>query len=55
MELTRANAGRASYVGARDLAGVADPGAVATAAAFETAAKLIDGRVAEGKALFGAD
>jgi dihydroxyacetone kinase len=55
MEMTKANAGRASYVGARDLAGVADPGAVATAAAFETAAKLIDGRVAEGKALFGAD
>ncbi|CAN7323649.1 dihydroxyacetone kinase subunit DhaK [Phyllobacterium sp. LjRoot231] len=55
MAMTKANAGRASYVGARDLAGVADPGAIAVAAAFETAAKVIDGKVARGEASFVAD
>ncbi|OWV77279.1 dihydroxyacetone kinase [Rhizobium sp. R339] len=38
--MTKAGAGRASYVGERDLAGVADPGAVAVAAAFAVAAGL---------------
>ncbi|MBB4477919.1 dihydroxyacetone kinase subunit DhaK [Rhizobium etli] len=38
--MTRARAGRSSYVGARDLADVADPGAVAIAAAFAAAAEL---------------
>ncbi len=55
MAMTKANAGRASYVGARDLAGVADPGAIAVAAAFETAAGVIDGKVARGEASFVAD
>ncbi|OWO93328.1 dihydroxyacetone kinase [Rhizobium esperanzae] len=39
--MTKARAGRASYVGERDLAGVADPGAVAVAAAFAVAANLV--------------
>jgi dihydroxyacetone kinase len=55
MAMTKANAGRASYVGARDLAGVADPGAIAVAAAFETVARVIDGKVARGEASFVAD
>ncbi|KEC73484.1 dihydroxyacetone kinase, ATP-dependent [Rhizobium leguminosarum bv. phaseoli CCGM1] len=38
--MTRARAGRSSYVGERDLADVADPGAVAVAAAFAVAASL---------------
>ncbi|CAN7392965.1 dihydroxyacetone kinase subunit DhaK [Rhizobium sp. LjRoot30] len=38
--MTKARAGRASYVGERDLAGVADPGAVAVAGVFEVAAGL---------------
>ncbi|MFB2551844.1 dihydroxyacetone kinase subunit DhaK [Ensifer soli] len=36
--MTRAKAGRAAYIGASDLEGVADPGAVAVAYAFEAAA-----------------
>jgi dihydroxyacetone kinase len=36
--MTRARAGRSSYLASRDLAGVADPGAVAVAAVFEAAA-----------------
>jgi triose/dihydroxyacetone kinase / FAD-AMP lyase (cyclizing) len=36
--MTKAGAGRSSYLASRDLAGVADPGAVAVAAAFEAAA-----------------
>lgn len=36
--MTKAGAGRSSYLAARDLAGVADPGAVAVAAGFEAAA-----------------
>jgi dihydroxyacetone kinase len=39
--MTKAKAGRASYVGERDLVGVADPGAVAVACAFEVAARLV--------------
>ncbi|MFB2608153.1 DAK2 domain-containing protein, partial [Rhizobium phaseoli] len=38
--MTRARAGRSSYVGERDLADVADPGAVAVAGAFAVAASL---------------
>ncbi|MDI7861750.1 dihydroxyacetone kinase subunit DhaK [Rhizobiaceae bacterium n13] len=38
--LTKARAGRASYIAERDLQGVADPGAVAVANAFEVAATL---------------
>lgn len=38
--MTKARAGRASYVGERDLAGVADPGAVAVAGVFEVAAGI---------------
>ncbi|MFS2179377.1 dihydroxyacetone kinase subunit DhaK [Rhizobium pisi] len=38
--MTKARAGRASYVGERDLAGVADPGAVAVAGAFGVVASL---------------
>ncbi|KQV80032.1 dihydroxyacetone kinase subunit DhaK [Rhizobium sp. Root1220] len=38
--MTKAKAGRASYVGERDLAGVADPGAVAVAGAFGVMASL---------------
>jgi dihydroxyacetone kinase len=38
--MRKAKAGRASYVGERDLAGVPDPGAVAVAGAFEVAASL---------------
>lgn len=38
--MRKAKAGRASYVGERDLAGVPDPGAVAVAGAFEVAARL---------------
>ena len=38
--MKKARAGRASYVGERDLDGVADPGAVAVAAVFEVAAGL---------------
>ncbi|RCW77788.1 dihydroxyacetone kinase subunit DhaK [Phyllobacterium bourgognense] len=55
MAMSKANAGRASYVGAGHLAGVADPGAIAVAAAFETAAKVIDGKVARGETSFVAD
>lgn len=36
--MTRAKAGRSSYLGARDLEGIPDPGAEAVAAVFETAA-----------------
>ncbi|MGZ2380688.1 DAK2 domain-containing protein [Rhizobium leguminosarum] len=38
--MMKARAGRASYVGERDLAGIADPGAVAVAGAFGVAASL---------------
>ncbi len=38
--MTKARAGRASYVGERDLAGAADPGAVAVAGAFGVVASL---------------
>ncbi|PWE57295.1 dihydroxyacetone kinase [Metarhizobium album] len=38
--MKKARAGRASYVGERDLDGVADPGAVAVAGVFEVAAGL---------------
>ena len=37
--MTKARAGRSSYLASRELAGVADPGAVAVAAAFEAAAR----------------
>lgn len=37
-DMTRAKAGRSAYLGARDLEGVADPGAEAVAAAFESLA-----------------
>jgi dihydroxyacetone kinase len=53
--MTKAKAGRASYVGERDLDGVADPGAVAVAAAFEIAAKVISGKAAREEATFVAD
>ncbi|WP_027232203.1 dihydroxyacetone kinase subunit DhaK [Phyllobacterium sp. UNC302MFCol5.2] len=43
--MTKAKAGRSSYVGARDLDGIVDPGAEAVAAAFEAAAAVI----ADGK------
>ncbi|HWT60135.1 MAG TPA: DAK2 domain-containing protein, partial [Rhizobium sp.] len=39
--MMKARAGRASYVGERDLAGVADPGAVAIAGAFGVVASLV--------------
>ena len=39
--MRKAKAGRASYVGERDLEGVPDPGAVAVANVFEVAATLI--------------
>ncbi|UXN62081.1 dihydroxyacetone kinase subunit DhaK [Phyllobacterium zundukense] len=55
MAMTKANAGRASYVGAGHLAGVADPGAIAVAAAFETVAKVIDDKVARGETSVVAD
>jgi dihydroxyacetone kinase len=55
MAMTKANAGRASYVGAGHLAGVADPGAIAVAAAFETVAKEVDGKVARGETSVVAD
>ncbi|WP_029349735.1 dihydroxyacetone kinase subunit DhaK [Bosea sp. 117] len=38
--MTKAKAGRASYVGARDLEGIPDPGAVAVASVFEAVARL---------------
>ena len=38
--MTKARAGRASYVAERDLAGVADPGAVAVAGVFEVVAGI---------------
>jgi len=38
--MTEARAGRSSYLASRDLVGVADPGAVAVAAAFEAVAGL---------------
>jgi len=38
--MTKARAGRASYVAERDLIGVADPGAIAVAGVFEVAAGL---------------
>lgn len=38
--MTKAKAGRASYIAERDLAGVADPGAVAVAAVFAVAASI---------------
>jgi triose/dihydroxyacetone kinase / FAD-AMP lyase (cyclizing) len=38
--MTKAKAGRASYIAERDLAGVADPGAVAVAAVFDVAASI---------------
>ena len=53
--MTTAKAGRASYVGARDLVGVPDPGAVAVAAAFEIAANVISSQVARGEATVVAD
>ncbi|TDQ28071.1 dihydroxyacetone kinase [Phyllobacterium brassicacearum] len=53
--MTKARAGRSSYVGERDLAGVPDPGAVAVSAAFEIAANVISNKVARGEATFVAD
>jgi dihydroxyacetone kinase len=38
--MKKAMAGRASYVGEKDLEGVPDPGAVAVAGAFEVAAAI---------------
>lgn len=38
--MVKAKAGRAAYISGQDLAGVADPGAVAVAAVFETAARV---------------
>ena len=53
--ITKARAGRSSYVSERDLYGVADPGAIAVAAAFEIAATVVLGKVACGEATFVAD
>ncbi len=39
--MTKAKAGRASYIAAQDLKDVADPGAIAVAEAFEVVAKLL--------------
>jgi dihydroxyacetone kinase len=39
--MTKAHAGRSSYLAATELQGVADPGAVAIAVAFEAAASII--------------
>jgi dihydroxyacetone kinase len=39
--MRQAKAGRASYVGERDLEGVPDPGAVAVAGVFEVVATLV--------------
>jgi dihydroxyacetone kinase len=40
-EMTKAHAGRSSYLAAAQLAGVVDPGAVAIAVIFETAASIL--------------
>jgi dihydroxyacetone kinase len=40
-KMTKAKAGRASYIAAHDLKDVADPGAIAVAEAFEVVAKLL--------------
>ncbi len=53
--MTKAKAGRASYVGERDLVGVPDPGAVAVSAALEIAANVISNKVARGEATFVAE
>jgi dihydroxyacetone kinase len=39
--MRKAKAGRASYVGEKDLEGVPDPGAVAVAGAFAVAATMV--------------
>jgi triose/dihydroxyacetone kinase / FAD-AMP lyase (cyclizing) len=39
--MTKAKAGRASYIAASDLKDIADPGAVAIAEAFETVARVM--------------
>ena len=39
--MTKAHAGRSSYLAETELKGVADPGAVAIAAAFEAAASAL--------------
>jgi len=44
--MTKAHAGRSSYLAETDLHGVADPGAVAIAAAFEAAASVLARRAA---------
>jgi dihydroxyacetone kinase len=41
--MTKAHAGRSSYLAATELQGVADPGAVAIAVAFEAAASILGG------------
>ncbi len=53
--MTKANAGRSSYVGERDLDGVADPGAIAVAETFEIVATVLSGEQARGEASFVAD
>lgn len=53
--MTKARAGRAAYVGERDLVGVLDPGAVAVSAAFEVAVNVMSDQVARGEAIFVAD
>ncbi|MEK1890311.1 MAG: dihydroxyacetone kinase subunit DhaK [Phyllobacterium sp.] len=50
--MTKARAGRASYVGERDLDGVIDPGAAAVAAAFVAAAAAIARHKTHGEATF---
>lgn len=53
--MTKARAGRSSYVGKRDLEGVADPGAVAVAETFEFVADLLSGKATRGETSFVAD
>ena len=53
--MTKAKAGRASYVGERHLEGVVDPGAAPVADAFETLASLLESRTAGREATFVAE
>ena len=43
--MSKAHAGRSSYLAETELKGVADPGAVAIAAAFDAAASVLARRV----------
>ena len=53
--MTKAKAGRASYVGEQHLDGVVDPGAAAVAGAFETVAIVLERRATQREATFVAD